>query len=517
MKAVFLLLAFLFSLSVGQEDLAITLHGGTTQHNTYQLNGAGATFPAPVYSDWIYSFEIKGSNETTIVYNPTGSGDGKKQITTPLVDFTGSDSPLQPKDYDDASNLGLKMFPFVAGPVVLAYNLPPDSPSSSMVISRETLVGIYSNQIRFWNDSRIVADQVELSWISYLSNTSQHLLPVIRSEPSGTTDVFTNALSHFSSEWKSKYGRFDIFPESFSNGTVASFFLAPHGNYGVMNIVGATPYTIGYISLSVAKITEWNYYAKMKNKHGIVVAAEESSIASAVNDAVFDQYFNSDLVDTDGVSSYPILGFSYIIIQTIQQPYHDCGRRQALWRFFHYTLTDSSSWLRAISKGFASLPVNNSVSVLKLLANVSCNGTSLLRYSAVTQYDSAFIGIVSTILVIFTLVSAACWMRFVYHLFDRKCKLPYPMVVYGILICSSGIIGYAGVGMWLIVPTTSSVCMARVWLGSLGISIALSTNISRASQIQQLNSIMKSDNSTTRLQQVYLFLLFGILGFEYFF
>eukprot|EP01126_Amoeba_proteus_P044086 TRINITY_DN487_c0_g1_i3.p1 TRINITY_DN487_c0_g1~~TRINITY_DN487_c0_g1_i3.p1 ORF type:complete len:558 (-),score=69.63 TRINITY_DN487_c0_g1_i3:158-1831(-) len=394
------------------------------------------------------------------------------------------------------------MFPFVAGPVVMAYNLPNAPSNSTLVIGREVLVGIYSNQIQFWNDSQIIADQENPLWISYLRNTSQKIIPVIRFESSGTTNVFSNALSHFSSEWASKYGRFDSFPASFRNGTVASFRWGPSGNYGVMNVVGATPYAIGYVSLSVAKDNEWTSYAKMKNKYGNVVPAQEAYITSAISNAVFDHHFNADLVDLDGSTSYPIIAFSYLIIQTIQQPYHDCAQRRALWKYFHYTLTDPSSSIRAVDKGFSSLPVNTSISVLKLLANVSCNGTSLLSYSAVTQYDASFLAVVSTILVLLTIISSAFLVRFVSYLFSNEPKLPFPMIIYAVLICSSGIIGYAGVGMWLIVPTTSHVCMARVWLGTIGLSVILSTNISRASQIQKLNAIVKSNRSTQKLQEV---------------
>ncbi|HEX7554997.1 MAG TPA: phosphate ABC transporter substrate-binding protein PstS, partial [Leptolinea sp.] len=164
------------------------------------LNGAGATFPLPVYTEWIYAYQYIDPS-VTINYQGIGSGGGKKGIIDNTVDFAGSDSVLSDAEY--TSGKDLQMFPVLAGAVVPIYNIagvkPEDKP---LVLDRATLVGIYDGSIKKWNDPKLVALNPDLAKV--LPNAQ--ITAAHRSDGSGTTEIFTNALAAFSPDWLKNVG-----------------------------------------------------------------------------------------------------------------------------------------------------------------------------------------------------------------------------------------------------------------------------------------------------------------------
>jgi phosphate transport system substrate-binding protein len=172
----------------------------TLPAGSVQINGAGATFPLPIYTEWTYAYSYVDP-AVVINYQGIGSGGGKKAIVDGTVDFAGSDSLLSQDEYDAGKDL--QMYPAVAGAEVMIYNvegLAPDDPP--LVFSREVLVGIYDGTINTWNDPAITALNPDVA--SKLPNAT--ITAVHRSDGSGTTEIFTRTLSSISQSWTDNVG-----------------------------------------------------------------------------------------------------------------------------------------------------------------------------------------------------------------------------------------------------------------------------------------------------------------------
>ncbi|HMN62429.1 MAG TPA: phosphate ABC transporter substrate-binding protein PstS, partial [Anaerolinea sp.] len=166
-----------------------------------QINGAGATFPLPVYTEWIYAYQYVDPS-VAINYQGIGSGGGKKGIVDRTIDFAGSDSTLKDDEYTAGGDL--QMYPMIAGAVVPIFNLEGYDAAADkpLVLDRETLANIYLGKITKWNDPAILATNPDLT----AKLPDKAITAVHRSDGSGTTEIFTNALSAFSTEWKDSVG-----------------------------------------------------------------------------------------------------------------------------------------------------------------------------------------------------------------------------------------------------------------------------------------------------------------------
>lgn len=348
------------------QTIVITATPGPTQPpaatalpaGSVQINGAGATFPLPVYTEWIYAYQYIDPS-VTLNYQGIGSGGGKKAIIDNTVDFAGSDSLLTDAEY--TSGKDLQMYPMVAGAVVPIYNM--EGVTQTLTLDRNTLVGIYDATITKWNDPAIVALNPGIN-LPDKSITAVH-----RSDGSGTTEMFTNALSSFSPTWKTNVGAGTSVEwpvDKAGNG------IGGKGNQGVAAAVQNTPDSIGYVELSYA-IANKIAYADMINKAGNKVTANADTLASAMNDFAnnFTDKLTNIIVNGPGANSWPIAGYTYIILHTTSMT--DCVKAQKLVEFLKWTLTDAGAAKRAADLGYSVLPDAVRTQVLAKLGQVSCN------------------------------------------------------------------------------------------------------------------------------------------------
>jgi phosphate transport system substrate-binding protein len=328
--------------------------------DTVQINGAGATFPLPVYTEWIYAYQYVNPS-VTINYQGIGSGGGKKAIIDKTVDFAGSDSLLSDDEYTAGKDL--QMYPMVAGAVVPIYNV--DGVTQTLTLDRSTLASIYDATITKWNDPAIAALNPGVN----LPDTS--ITAVHRSDGSGTTELFTRALSSFSDTWKNDvgFGTSVEWPVDQAGSGIGG-----KGNQGVAAAVQNTPNSIGYVELSYA-IANNIAFANMINKAGNTVIASADTMAAAMDDFAnkFTDKLTNVIVDGNGANSWPIAGYTYIVLHTTSMT--DCQKAQQLIEFLKWALTDPGAAKRAADLGYSVIPATVQTQVLAKLSEVSCNGT----------------------------------------------------------------------------------------------------------------------------------------------
>jgi phosphate transport system substrate-binding protein len=337
-----------------------------------QINGAGATFPLPVYSAWTYAYKYVDP-AVVINYQGIGSGGGKKAIIDGTVDFAGSDSLLKDEEY--TSGKDLQMYPMLAGAVVPIYNIKwaqdfaSGANAPALVLDRQTLVDIYNAKVTRWNDPKILATNPDLA--DYLPNSA--ITAVHRSDGSGTTEIFTKSLTSFSTNWTAGGASAIEWPvDKAGNG------MGGKGNQGVAAAVINTPNAIGYVELSYA-ISNGMTYASMINKAGKIVVANAASLNAAMSDfaGAFSDKLTATIVDASGAGSWPIAGYTYIILHTQNMP--DCVKAQKLLEFLRWALTDPSAGQQASDLGYSVLPAAVRDTVLAKLGEVTCKGTAVLH------------------------------------------------------------------------------------------------------------------------------------------
>ena len=360
-------------LAVAQTQAAGPSLTATSSTGPLQIHGAGATFPLPIYTEWIYAYSF--IDPTVVIdYQDIGSGGGKKAIIDGTVDFAGSDSLLNAEEYEAGKDL--QMYPVLAGAVVIIYNIqpskeyPPDFKVPALVLDREALVDIYNGTVNRWNDPKIIALNDPLA--DYLPDAAITVL--YRSDASGTTELFTESLASFSPAWTAGSAAEIAWPvESAGNGAAAK------GNQGVAEAVINTVNSLGYVELSYA-ISNTLAFADMINKAGKEVTANADGLASAVHDfdiAAFNDKLTASIVDGDGEGSWPISGYTYLILH--QTSMTDCIKARKLLEYFRWTITDASASARAAKRGYAVLPDAVRNQVLAKLGEVTCNGQPVMK------------------------------------------------------------------------------------------------------------------------------------------
>jgi phosphate transport system substrate-binding protein len=336
-----------------------------------QINGAGATFPLPVYSAWTYAYQYVDPS-VVINYQGIGSGGGKKAIIEGTIDFAGSDSLLKDEEY--ASGKDLQMYPMLAGAVVPVYNVKwaKDVPSGTtlpaLVLDRQALADIYNAKVTKWNDPKILATNPDLA--DYLPDAA--ITAVHRSDGSGTTEIFTKSLTSFSAEWTAGGASSVEWPvDKAGNG------MGGKGNQGVAAAVINTPNAIGYVELSYA-ISNGMSYASLINKAGKTVVANAASLNSAMSDFAgqFSDKLTATIVDAPGEGSWPIAGYTYIILHTTGMT--DCVKAKKMLQFFQWALTDPAAGQQASNLGYSVLPAAVRDTVLAKYGEVTCNGSKVL-------------------------------------------------------------------------------------------------------------------------------------------
>jgi len=260
------------------------------------VNGAGATFPFPIYSKWFY--EYNKETGTQINYQSIGSGGGIQQLTAGTVEFGASDAPMTDEQIGKVSN-GVLHFPTVAGAVVLAYNVP--GVSGGLKLTSQIISDIYMGVITKWNDSAI-AEINSGKELPDLNITVAH-----RSDGSGTSNIFTSYLTKVSSKWASQVG--------FGTSVKWPVGVGGKGNEGVAGLITQIPGTIGYVELAYAvknKLT----YANVKNKSGNFVEPSLASTTAAAEGSLkkMPSDFRIMITNSSGANAYPICGFTWLLI-----------------------------------------------------------------------------------------------------------------------------------------------------------------------------------------------------------
>lgn len=259
------------------------------------LNGAGATFPYPVYSAWAYDY-----NKATGVklnYQSIGSGGGQRQITERTVDFGASDDPLTPEKLDE---LKLYQFPAVIGGVVPVINIPKVK-AGQLKLDPEALCGLFLGDIKYWDDAKLKALNPGMK-LGHDEVTVVH-----RSDGSGTTAIFTTYLAGVCPAWKSKVG----------SGKAVDWptGIGGKGNEGVANYVQRTPNSIGYVEFAYAKQNDIAY-TLLKNAAGNFVEPNSDTFkdAAATGDFEPSKHFYLWLVNAPGNNAWPIAGATFILL-----------------------------------------------------------------------------------------------------------------------------------------------------------------------------------------------------------
>ncbi len=259
------------------------------------LNGAGATFPYPVYSAW--AFDYNKATGIRLNYQSIGSGGGIRQITERTVDFGASDAPLPPEQLAKAK---LLQFPAVIGGVVPVVNIAGLKPGE-MKLDAEATAKIFLGEIKYWDDNKIKSLNPNLK-LAHNEITVVH-----RSDGSGTTAVFTEYLKAVSPDWKSKVGA----------GTAVEWpaGIGGKGNEGVANYVKRTANSIGYVEFAYAVQNKMTY-TLLKNSAGTFVTPSFAAFEDAADTGTFDpkNHFYLWLVNAPGKNSWPIAGATFILL-----------------------------------------------------------------------------------------------------------------------------------------------------------------------------------------------------------
>ncbi len=309
------------------------------------INGAGATFPYPIYSKWFDAY-AKVDPSVRFNYQSIGSGGGQKQIMAQTVDFGASDGPMSDENLAKAPGKLLHI-PTVAGAVVITYNLEGNP---ALKLDGETIAGIYLGTIKKWNDQKIAA----LNSGAKLPN--EDIVVVHRSDGSGTTFIFTDYLSKVSSEWKSKVG----------NNTSVSWpvGLGGKGNEGVAGQVKQTPNSIGYVELIYA-IQNKMTYADLKNADGQLVKATLDSVTAALATATIPDDFRFSMTNAPGKGSYPIAGATWLLVYQQQQ---DATKGKKLVEFLKWAEKDGEKMAKDLD--YAPLPDKLQERVLQRISEI---------------------------------------------------------------------------------------------------------------------------------------------------
>lgn len=305
----------------------------TVAGEAQRLNGAGATFPNPIYSKWFSEYAASHPG-IQINYQSVGSGAGIRQASQGIVDFGASDGPMSNKQMAEAR---VKLFhiPTVLGAVVPVYNIP--GLNAELKLAGDVIADIYLGHITNWHDPRIVKDNPGV-------NLPDHqILPVYRSDGSGTTYIFTDFLTKAQPEFLTKVGR---------NTSVRWHVgIGEKGNEGVAGMVRNSPYSFGYVELIYAAQNKM-LYGQVKNAAGKFVKASTASVTAAAAAAPkMPDDFRVSITNAPGEGSYPIASFTWLLIP-LQSP--DPAKGKVLHDFLVWMLDHGEQEAAPLS--YAPLP-----------------------------------------------------------------------------------------------------------------------------------------------------------------
>ncbi len=338
---------------------AVAFIGGSVQAADIRVQGQGATFPAPLYAKWIEAYN-KTHRGVVVDYQANGSGAGIKAITDRTSVFAGSDAPMN-ADQEKAAPAKLLHIPTIGGPEVMIFNV---AGVTNLKLNAQVISGIYLKNIKMWNDPKIAAlnPGVKLP--------EDPVVVVHRSDGSGTTYIFTDYLSKASEDWKAKVGK----------GTAVQWpvGLGGAGNAGVASNVKTTPGSIGYVEWAYATTNKLSY-ASMVNKEGGEMTASVAGVVAACSASVkdFPADFKVSITNAPGKESYPICGYTYLLVYEDMSYLKDKAVAQAVVDFIKWCETDGQDL--AADNGYAKLPKEAQDKVLEKLKTITFDGQPLLK------------------------------------------------------------------------------------------------------------------------------------------
>jgi phosphate transport system substrate-binding protein len=302
--------------------------------DTLLINGAGATFPNPIYAKWFSEYH-KLHPDIQINYQSIGSGAGIRQLLAGTVDFGASDTPMTDDQLHQAPFKVLH-YPTVLGAVVPTYNLP--GVTQELKFTPEALSGIFFGTVKKWNDNQLVKANPGAKL------PSNDIVVIHRSEGSGTTFVWTDYLSKVNPEWKSKVG----------SGASISWpvGLGGKGNEGVAGLIEQTPYSLGYVELVYA-VQNKMAYGRVQNSSGASIKADVASVSAAAASVAKDMPadFRVSITNPPGKNAYPISSFTWLLIPAAIA---DPVKKGAIAGFLQWMLKDGQKMTEALS--YAPLP-----------------------------------------------------------------------------------------------------------------------------------------------------------------
>jgi phosphate transport system substrate-binding protein len=318
--------------------VALALGAVLWAQGVLSINGAGATFPYPMYSKWFDEYHKKNGN-LQINYQSIGSGGGIKQVTEGTVDFGATDGPMndeQLKTFQDKHGFGILHFPTVLGAVVPTYNIA--GVEATLNFTPDALAGIFLGKITKWNDPSIAGANKGVKL------PAEDIVVVHRADGSGTSYCWTDYLSKVSDEWKTKVGK----------GTSVNWpvGLGGKGNEGVTGTVKNTPNSIGYVELIYAESNKIPY-GNVKNAGDTFVKASLTAVSAAAAGAAKDMPddFRVSITNAPGKTAYPISTFTWLLIP---EKFSDAAKRDAIKGFLKWALADGQSYAESLS--YAKLP-----------------------------------------------------------------------------------------------------------------------------------------------------------------
>ena len=298
------------------------------------ITAAGATFPYPIYNKWFTEY-AQAHSGVHINYQSIGSGGGIKQVSDGTVDFGASDGPMNDQQLAEAK-IKVMHIPTVLGAVVPIYNLP--GISKDLNFSGDVIADIYLGKITKWNDGRIAKDNPGVSL------PDKAILPVYRSEGSGTTFIFSDFLSKVSPAWMAGPGK----------GTAIKWpvGIGQKGSEGVTGMVRQSPGAMGYVELVYALQNKVQYGA-VKNASGKFLKATTDGVTEAAASAAktMPADFRVSITNAPGANSYPISSFTWLLIPT---HFQDPAKGKAVADFLRWMLANGEG--EAAALGYAPLP-----------------------------------------------------------------------------------------------------------------------------------------------------------------
>jgi phosphate transport system substrate-binding protein len=326
-RAVALCLPLILMLSACGEDSG----AGGAAANVVTLQGAGASFPAPLYNKWFKTYSATHQN-VQVDYQSVGSGSGVKSVVDQTVDFGASDAAMKPDDMAKVPG-GVQLFPMTAGSIVLAYNLQG---VEAIKLSRKAYAGVFLGKVTRWRDPLIAASNPGVALPDLPINV------VVRADSSGTSFVFSQHLSAISGDFRQDVGA-NTMP-NWPAGTKSK------GNEGVTSSIIATPGSIGYVEYAYAR-SQKVPMAELENRSGRFLAASTATGQAALASATLEEDMIAWAPDPDAPDAYPIVTYTWLICY---KKYPDKLKLQAMQDILRFGLTEGQR--DAESLGYIPLP-----------------------------------------------------------------------------------------------------------------------------------------------------------------